>query len=77
MTKEEAINILKEIGTDLQISFESRQGKALIAAIENLEAVAELGKELRLVQQSLNDEALIGFNVAIAICNKYLKAVEE
>lgn len=38
MTNTEAIEELKRLGTELQISFESRAGQAIIKAIEALEA---------------------------------------
>ena len=49
MTREEAIEVIKTMGTDLQISFFSSQGKALLLALRSLEA---WGKYL----DALNDE---------------------
>ena len=36
MTKQEAIDVICEMATDLQIPFESKQGVALLMAIEAL-----------------------------------------
>ena len=39
----------------------------------NEEKIKALGEELRIFRESITDEkTLIGFNMAIAICNKYL-----
>ena len=40
--------------------------------------IAELGEEMRKVRSGIVDEkVLIGFNMAIAICNKYLGEEKE
>ena len=76
MTREEAINTLKEIGTDLQISFESRQGKALITAIKSLEAWDEVIKDFCKISMQGKD-ADNYMSVAIRVVNEHLKEVEE
>ena len=42
------------------------------------ESIKLLGEELRKVREGITDEkVLIGFNMAIAICNKYLGESED
>lgn len=42
------------------------------------ENIKPLGEELRKVREGITDEkVLIGYNMAIAICNKYFKAESE
>ena len=46
MTRKEAIEVIKAMGTDLQISFFSQQGKALLLAIRSLEAWDDVVQEI-------------------------------
>ena len=74
MTKEEAISILKRKSTipDDDYCWDEIE-EAFNMAIEALENQKALGEELRKFREGIKDEnVLIGFNMAIAICNKYL-----
>lgn len=42
------------------------------------EAIKALGEDMRKCKESIIDEkVLIGFNIAVALCNKYLAESEE
>ena len=42
-----------------------------------MSVIEDMGEELKTVQKSIKDEnVLIGFNLAVTICNKYLGVVE-
>ena len=42
------------------------------------EAIKALGEDMRKCQESITDEkALIGFNMAVALCNKHLAESED
>ena len=44
-----------------------------IKALEQQYAIENMGEELRVVQKGIkNDDVLIGFNLAVAICNKHI-----
>lgn len=68
MTNQEAIEILE--------SMEGRVYGELMAlrrAEKSLENTSKLSNELTSFREGIKDEnVLIGFNMAIAICNKYL-----
>ncbi len=52
--------------------YERKKLKHRDTAIEAMEQIDELGDELRKVRKGIKDEkVLIGFNMAIAICNKH------
>ena len=74
MTNQEAIEILKDLWRwkhPNQLEKDIRQ--ALDKGIEALENQKSLGGELMKFRGGIADEqVLIGFNMAIAICNKYL-----
>lgn len=79
MSDEERLKWLKEIEKDIFVcSLESTfvqdlKSCAIHSAIETLENQKTLGEELRKFREGITDEnVLIGFNMAIAICNKYL-----
>lgn len=71
MTREEAIadirdNIKPVVG-----------GKSLDMAIEALESVTALSADLKAVdRESMDEDVLIGFNMAIALFNKHLGGAE-
>jgi len=49
-----------------------------IKALEQMDKIKALGDELRIYQKAITNEvALIGFNMAVAICNKYLGESED
>ena len=49
-----------------------------IKALEQMDKIKALGEELRKVREGIKDEnVLIGFNMAVAICNKYLGESEN
>lgn len=81
MTREEAIKWLNQI-KDKYIhggdeAFDNARKEALLMAIKDLDAITALGEELRTVRGALTRDALIGFNIALAICNKHLKEVKS
>ena len=76
MTREEAINILHGIRADnlnLDDAYTKDKYEALGKGIEAIENQKLLGEEMRKFREGIKDEnVLVGFNMAIAICNKYL-----
>ena len=49
-----------------------------IKALRQTNKIKALGDELRIYQKAITNEvALIGFNMAVAICNKHLAESEE
>jgi len=75
MTREQAIHSLIAHG------FKVEQVGEIIKAVTPQEpTIKALGKELRKARKGIADEkVLIGYNMAVAICNKYLgeSEVEE
>ena len=50
----------------------------LLGELRKAENIKALGEELRKVREGITDEKmLIGYNMAIAICNKYLGESED
>lgn len=80
MTKQKAIEILEEVKEldDSIYSYEPMYMEALETVIKALkEKQILLGEELRKFRGTIKDKnTLIGFNMAIAICNKYLGETE-
>lgn len=89
MTEEEARAImiaLKQSYINLRTKSDLRKKtvkeniKAYDMAIEALEQkpnIKSLGEELRICRESITDEkVLIGFNMAVALCNKYFAGSE-
>jgi len=84
MKREQVIKILKriiEVADTSDCGIKEIDGideEALNRAIELLENIASLGEDMRICQQSITDDrVLIGFNMAVAICNKYLSESEN
>lgn len=81
MTREEALRHLQAVrlmllGADNQPI--SDLYETLTIAIEVLENIVALGENMRICREAITDEKmLIGFNMAVAICNKYLGESEE
>ena len=75
MSIDEALKILDTIPTI------GEQVDALEMAIKALEQetnIKSLGEDMRICQKSITDDkVLIGFNMAIAICNKYFAGSED
>ena len=68
MTREEAVKKLEAI-----CFFEERMQDALNVAVNGLKEIIALGKDLRTFRDGITDKnTLIGFNMAVAICNKHL-----
>lgn len=75
MTRANAIKQLKRLLSTLQYADDVNAVKVAIKALENIVA---LGEDMRICRESITDEkVLIGFNMAVAICNKYLGKGEE
>ena len=76
MTREEAIDILKDWDGYFIGHSSDDVNEALNMAIKALEqepTIKALGEELRKARQGIADEkVLIGYNMAVAICNKHL-----
>ena len=77
MTKEEAIMIIGNIPINPLTVDEcysiSQYQEAKTIAIEALKNISKLSNELTSFREGITDEnVLIGFNMAIAICNKHL-----
>ena len=83
MTREEAIHILDTLKpTNTTSAYDGYiVGKAItmaIKALEQMDKIKAMGDELRIYQKAITNEvALIGFNMAVAICNKHLGESEE
>ena len=72
MTREEAIEKLESI-----CFFEESMQNALKTAIIGLKEITALGEEMRLVRGGIADKnTLLGFNMAVALCNKHLGVKE-
>jgi len=86
MTREEAI---REIQNMAKFNYTLAPAEVFDMAIKSLEQepcedaverekIKLLGEELRKVREGITDEkVLIGYNMAIAICNKYLAESED
>lgn len=82
MTRKEAI---EEINNAFEPAFANYIITALIEgvtvsdkALEQESNIKALGEEMRICQKAIKDEkVLIGFNMAVAICNKHLAESEE
>jgi len=82
-----ARNAIRFTKTDKEISEENRkedieiyqdQLEALNMATNAVENIKALGEEHRKFREGITDEkVLIGYNMAIAICNKYLAESED
>ena len=78
MTNEEAIAWLEHHFDPLPDG--TKQSEAVSLAIKALKQetnIKSLGEDLRIFQKSIKDDkVLIGFNMAVAICNKYFAGSE-
>lgn len=73
MTNQEAIEQLKLNNPFMGGKDRELFSQAIDKGIEALENQKALGEEMRKFREGINDEkVLFGFNMAIAICNKYL-----
>ena len=79
MSNEDAVNIIKNGLNNNSIDcFDIKQYMAIYMAIKTLENIMALGEDMRICREAIIDEkVLIGFNMAVAICNKYLGEGEE
>ena len=73
MTNKEAIEELKKVDTlDMPIRLCEAYYMSL-KALEQEQNIKTLGEDMRICREAITDEKmLIGFNMAVAICNKYL-----
>ena len=79
MSREEAINILGEVKEldDSLYQYNIKYLEALDKAITTLESVIALSADLKAIDRnSMREDALIGFNAAVALFNKHLGGVE-
>lgn len=83
MTREEAIICLKGIKNYGRDTFNEQSDwqNSLNMAIEALEQeqnIKSMGEDMRICREAITDEKmLIGFNMAMALCNKYLGESED
>lgn len=85
MTNEEAqivignIPLHPKVLDDCYSITEYQEAKAMaIEALEQESTIKALGEELRKARKGIADEkVLIGYNLAVAICNKYLGESED
>lgn len=74
MTREEAIEVLKFVEAHGSIVKEAKE-KAIEALEQDIpmSVIKELGEDLRIAQKGITDKkVLIGFNMAVALCNKHI-----
>lgn len=79
MSREEAISILGEVKEldDSIYQYNIKYLEALDKAITTLESVIALSADLKAINRnSMSEEALIGFNAAVALFNKHLGGAE-
>ena len=61
-----------------KIKFGTNASKRLLDCIKNGTPLKSLGEDMRITQKSITDEkVLIGFNMAVALCNKHLGKEQE
>lgn len=75
MNREEAINILGKVKEldDSIYQYNIKYLEALDKTITTLESVIALSADLKAINRnSMSEEALIGFNAAVALMNKHL-----
>ena len=86
MTREEASIIIGNIPInsdtmdDCYSIAEYQEAKAMSieSLLEQESNIKALGEDMRICQKAITDEkVLIGFNMAVAICNKHLAESEE
>ena len=79
MTREEKIAELINIRDNFNYTLTPREVfDDAIKALEQEPNTVALGEDMRICRESITDEkVLIGFNMAVALCNKHLGESEE
>lgn len=77
MTREEALHRVKGYLTDIIPVEDYSEVEEIIKALEQEPNIKSLGEDMRICRESITDEkVLIGFNMAVALCNKHFAGSE-
>ena len=73
MTREQAIDHLCARAYARDLIGDHKTAQAIGILVETMGEITALGKELRTFRGGITDEnTLVGFNMAVALCNKHL-----
>ena len=73
MTREQAIDHLCARAYARDLIGDHKTAQAIGILLETMGEITALGKDLRTFRDGITDEnTLIGFNMAVALCNKHL-----